>query len=377
MKICISFLSYGKDVFAGIENSLYNLAAGFAAQHAEVIVYSSYLSGSESIIDVVPIFRSDILPRELPEGNLTIWQCLTERSHEIQDEFCALLTRERVDYAITCDALWGILQVADACKCAPCPVILSLHVVNTPELLKQAAENPYFFRRTVSNILKKQIEQIYPLRDLVVIPNSIDLAKFRPLKNLGRASKIIFCNARINPDKGIAYLLRAFAKFVQTFPTYELWLCNGDFPFGDKPAALREVQAEIGLLGIGKHVQFLPNLSWAQIPEVIRQSFVVVLPTFYESFGRAAVEALACGVPLITSHVGNLPDLVGNAGILVEPRSAHAIYDALLHLVKNEEDYQLLVTRGPQVAANYDNPIIAAQFLEAIRQRHHLLSTSP
>lgn len=371
MKICIAFLSFSKDVFAGIENSIYNLCLGFLANGIEVLIYTGYLAGNEKNIDAIKIYRSVLLPQKLPSGNdhgdAAIFKDLVKNRSRIQQEFHHLVREENVDYVISCDALWGILQVSEAWKNSPCPIILSLHVLNTPSLLEQADNISYLFRRTVSPILKDQIQAIYPLKELIVIPNSIDVNHFRPLNNVGSESKIIFCNARINPDKGILYLIQAFSRFNKKFNDYELWLCDGDFPFGDKQVALKQIRKEIDLLDISNSVRFLPNLSWSQIPNIIRQSFAVVLPTMYESFGRAAIETLACGVPLITTKTGNLPNLVGNSAILVEKKNPSQIYNALTFLRNNPDKYTLLSEQGPQVAENYHNPIIAKRFMNAIQ----------
>lgn len=369
MRICISFLSYSKDIFAGIENSIYNLVAGFKSLGIDIFIYSSYLSGESDVIDTIPIFRSKLLPRDLPEGDLSIHKCLVENNAGIRKEFCGLLKEWQVDCTITCDALWGITQVSGAWICSPCPIVLSLHVLNTVELLTQADKIPYLFRRSVSTTLRNQIMARVPLEDLIVIPNSIDTSRFSPLRNAGRTSKIIFCNARINPDKGITDLINAFAKYSKEYPAYELWLCNGDFPFGDKKSALDKVMLEIKETGLAGKVKLLPNLSWEQVPAVIRDSFVIVLPTLYESFGRAAIEALACGVPLIASSVGNIPDLVEGCAILVPPCSPEAIYKALVKLHEDPVLYSKLASQGPAIASNYDNKVVGAQFLSHITNK--------
>jgi glycosyltransferase involved in cell wall biosynthesis len=369
MKICISFLSFSKDIFAGIENSIYNLAVGFRALGLDVFVYTGYLSGASNEIDSITVFRSNLLPTVLPEGDDTIRRTLLTQSAKIKDEFNGLMREWQIDCAITCDALWGVSQVSGAWKDLACPIVLSLHVVNTPDLLREAARIPYLFRRAVSQILKRTIEQIQPLDDFLVIPNSIDLARFFPLNNAGRSSKVILCLSRINPDKAIDDLVRAFALFSAKHPEYELWLCGGAFPFGDRGNALKAVRFEVETAGLGGRVRFLPNLKWSEIPEIIRSSFVVVLPTLYESFGRAAIESLACGVPLIATRSGNLPDLVRDAAMLVPPRSPVSIYDCLMQLHINQILYDHLAKRGPLVAADYDNVKVAAQFVSCIQQR--------
>src|SRR5579859_4147122 len=357
MKICFSFMTCGRDIFGGIDNSIYNLSLGFQAFGINVCAYSSNVSNSAPMVGPISVYRSALLPSELPEGyqHQTIVRCLKERGREIREEFFAFVRREQIDYVITCDPIWGMLQEAGACVDAPCPIVLSLHVVNSKDVLVRAQETPYLFRQVVSPWLKAQLEQICPRLDLTVIPNSIDLSQFQPQQNLGRQSNIIFCNARVSRDKGTIYLVRAFAQFVKQHQKFELWLCNGSYPFGDRSTAFQEISHEIDILDIAPKVRFLPTLSWQEIPAMTRQAFAVALPTVSETFGRAAIETLACGVPLAISAIDNVPYLVKNAALLVAPRSSQSLYEALMALVGDPELYQRLCMQGPPVAANYDN----------------------
>jgi glycosyltransferase involved in cell wall biosynthesis len=93
------------------------------------------------------------------------------------------------------------------------------------------------------------------------------------------------------------------------------------------------------------------------------------LPTISETFGRAAIETLACGVPLTISAIDNVPHLVKDAALLAEPRSPQSLYEALAALVNDPALYERLCNQGPTVAAHYDNPLVAQQFLQAIRAR--------
>ncbi|HZI58920.1 MAG TPA: glycosyltransferase family 4 protein, partial [Verrucomicrobiae bacterium] len=164
-------------------------------------------------------------------------------------------------------------------------------------------------------------------------------------------------------------LVRGFAKFNESVNGFELWLCAGESPFGDRSIELPKVTAEIEALGLSRSVRMLPNLQWRDMPHLLHQAFAVVLPTYYESFGRAALEALACGVPLIATRVGNLPALIGDAGRLIQPGSPDAICKELLWLFDNPEARLELQQGGPQKASAYDNKIVARRMLSAIAQR--------
>ncbi len=220
MRIGFAFMTCGKDIFGGIDHSIFNLSLGFHALGIEVLAYSSNVFCSDPTVGPISVYRSALLPSRLPEGNQhqTIVRCLAERGEAIREEFFAFAKRERLDCVITCDPVWGILQEAGACVNAPCPIVLSFHVVNSEDTLKRAQQTPYLFRQVVSPWLKAQLEQKCPGLDLLTIPNSIDVTQFRPQHNLGRQSNIIFCNARISRDKGTILLSPSFCSICPAIP---------------------------------------------------------------------------------------------------------------------------------------------------------------
>lgn len=131
MRIGISFLSFGKDIFAGMENSLYNLALGLIGLGASVHVYSGYLSGSEDMVDAIEVHRSAFLPSSLPEGDITVRCWLLRNKSEILSELAWFISEHRIDFLYVCDPLWGIVQLTEAWDVINCPMLLSLRVLNT------------------------------------------------------------------------------------------------------------------------------------------------------------------------------------------------------------------------------------------------------
>jgi hypothetical protein len=162
MKIAFAFMTSSLNIFGGIDNSIYNLGLGFQAHGVEVLIYSSRVYSEDPVIGPFPVFRSAFLPTKLPEGHQhqTIVRCLAEQGSHIREEFFDFVKRGQVDCVITCDPVWGILQEAGACVGTPCPIVLSLHVINSLEVLKKAAELPYLFRQVVSPYLASQLVQL-------------------------------------------------------------------------------------------------------------------------------------------------------------------------------------------------------------------------
>lgn len=374
MNVLITFLSFAEDTFGGIENSILNLAKGLQICGSNVAVYTSYMGGSgESVYGVEAIRSHLLLPDRLPRANRerddVIRAHLSLNRRSISSELREIVQRRSVDVIIACDLLWGIVPVICPWEDFSCTVVSSLHVLNDQNSLTAAHRQPYLFHRCVSEFLREQISERARFSELEVIPNSIDLSLYGSGQNVGRASNVIFCNSRIDPGKGIGDLLAGFAAFRESHPSFELWLCAGESPFGDRSDELPIVDSAINSLGLASAVRMLPNLKWTDIPRLVEQAFAIVLPTYYESFGRAALEALASGVPLVATTVGNLPNLIGEAGILIPPKSPSEINAALKALQKRPDLYEDLRARGPLQARPYENAVVGRAMLSAIERR--------
>jgi iron(II)-dependent oxidoreductase len=365
MRIGISFLSFGKDVFAGIENSLYNLALGLRHNGASVHIFSSGLSGSEASVDGIPVHRSSLLPSTLPNGDETVRAALATNREAIRTEMAAFVRERAIDVLYVCDPLWGIAQETAAWEVFDCPMLLSLRVLNTADLLTNAKRSPFRLYTAVSASLKEQVLHYVELSPMAVIPNSINVQHFQPYGN-ATSTLIVFCNSRISPEKGVIDLVLSFPKVVQSVQGAELWLCAGAFPFGDPGKSLRAVQNAVADLRLQHCVRFLPKLRWCDIPSVIHQAAVVVLPSHSETFGRGALEGMACGKPVVATRVGNLPSLVGDAGILVPPESPDCLSEAIITLLKDTELRTTLGSRGVDRATPFSNERIAAELLRQL-----------
>lgn len=149
-------------------------------------------------------------------------------------------------------------------------------------------------------------------------------------------------------------------------PEFELYLCDGDFPFADKNIVKNQIINLANELGISKSIVFIPKLPWNEIPGVIYNSFCTILPSLIESFGLAVLESLAVGKPTITTKAGNLPYLVEDSGLLVDVENSEQIAQSLELLSSDEALYRNLSRKAIKRAKEFDNEIIAKQFIEAV-----------
>jgi len=99
-------------------------------------------------------------------------------------------------------------------------------------------------------------------------------------------------------------------------------------------------------LGLDHHVSFTDQLDTAGLVNQYRQATITVVPSIYEGFGLPAAEAMACGCPVVCTTAGALPEVVGDAGIMVPPTDVHALADAIDSLMENPDRRNNLAHMG-------------------------------
>lgn len=121
-------------------------------------------------------------------------------------------------------------------------------------------------------------------------------------------------------------------------------------------------------LGIANRVHFLGGLPPEQIVPLYSGAVGLVFPSLYEGFGLPAVEAMACGTPVIASTAGSLPEIVGSAGLLVDPFDIDALADAMIRLWREHDLRAELGTRGLARAGLFSWERAAAETIDVYRR---------
>jgi len=376
----MTFLTFGKNIFGGIENSIYNLALGLISNGNEVIIYTGRLGKGNNIIDGIRIYYSNYLKDNFDESPEFIDSNIIRNYHEnkleIEAELLLILENEKPDYILSIDGLWGIIAFMDIFKEIKCQTGLVYHMAYDAELIKRSLKSPFNHFFFVSRYLYKKINKIvdgFDKKETYILPNSIRTEMIRLKKeNYENKNKkeIIFCNSRIAPGKGIENLVQAFAKVSELRPQSMLILCGGNFHFGNNKKVIKSLKNIIRKYGIEKRIKFLPILEWNDIPEYLRKAKLVVLPTKDETFGIAALESLASGTPLISSYVGNLPDLVKDAGILLEYGDIHGLVKSIIQVLSDKELRVKMINKGLMIVYEYDYKIVANNFIKIIGGNH-------
>lgn len=108
----------------------------------------------------------------------------------------------------------------------------------------------------------------------------------------------------------------------------------------------QDVFERIEMLDLQKEVRFLGRVPRELLPALYNGAILFVYPSHYEGFGLPVLEAMACGVPVIASNVSSLPEIMGEAGLLIEPNETQELVAALARLVNDSEERQVLGAAG-------------------------------
>ncbi|UCH51915.1 MAG: glycosyltransferase family 4 protein, partial [Chloroflexota bacterium] len=167
---------------------------------------------------------------------------------------------------------------------------------------------------TVSQTARQHIADTYGIAKdkLHVIYNGIDTDIFSPSSKAKRLeNRLLVVISRDTPVKGLRYLLEALAILRQKHPLELVVVAKG--------TDNRTTQRLINTLGIRDYVKFIDEIDTAELVHQYRLATIVVIPSVYEGFGLPAAEAMSCGAPVVSTTAGALPEVVGDAGILVPP----------------------------------------------------------
>lgn len=168
----------------------------------------------------------------------------------------------------------------------------------------------------------------------------------------------------LQPRKNIERLLAAFDQVAADRPDLLLALVGAA---GWQPERLHRALAQVRARD---RVRSLGYVDDADLPPLLSGSLGLAFPSLYEGFGLPALEAMACGTPVLTSSTSSLPEVVGDAALLVDPLDVRAIADGLCRLADNAELRHQLGDSGLTRAADFTWERAARETLAVIRSAH-------
>ncbi|MCK4579701.1 MAG: glycosyltransferase family 4 protein, partial [Dehalococcoidia bacterium] len=204
-------------------------------------------------------------------------------------------------------------------------------------------------------------------RDIIVVPNGIDLEQFENLSRkrarselqIEEQEKVILFVGKLLPVKGVQYLIQAM-DIIRRREADARLLLVGD---GDQRDCLRSLVKQLNL---GKHVTFVGWVSNEKVPKYMAASDVFVLPSLSEGFALVILEAMASGLPIVATRVGGLPDIVKERrnGFLVEPRSPMEIAEKILLLSADGELRRRFSRNNKRKVKAYSWPAVVTRIEE-------------
>jgi glycosyltransferase involved in cell wall biosynthesis len=251
------------------------------------------------------------------------------------------------------------------------PTVPQVIVVHDILPLRFPTEYPwqqYYFRYLVPAMLKRARAIVavseHTKRDLrlfygidagaiEVVPNGYDRERYRvglasqEMKAKYDLQSYLLYVGNLLPHKNLQRLLRAFALIAAEVP--QLLVIAGHKDPRYHPMLAAEAQA----LGMAQKVRFLDYVPAADLPALYTGADVFVLPSLYEGFGLPILEAMACGTPVIASHTSAIPEVTGDAAVLIDPQDVPALAASMHAVLVNPEVREALRQRGLARAAQF------------------------
>lgn len=194
----------------------------------------------------------------------------------------------------------------------------------------------------------------YTDKKIYITPFGVDMKFFKPNKELKPKDNTFTVGTIKTLEKkyGIDYLIKGFKIAKESKPNINLKLKIAGS--GSQTFNLKELVEELDLKD---SVEFLGRIPLNEVSNIFNTFDIAAFPSLRESFGVAAVEAQACGVPVIVSNVGGHPEVVinGESGIIVECESSKQVGEAILKLLDNEELRRDMGIKGRKfIQENYE-----------------------
>lgn len=263
------------------------------------------------------------------------------------------------------------------------PLVLTAHDLSFalfPEFLSwrrqlwhKAVCSHYLFKRAnklvaVSNTTKHDLEQVYkilPDKIMVVYPGVPEIEPVNIDATNQLAEKLplryVLLLATLEPRKNVLASLAAWQHFCELYPKSDLHLVVTG-------SAGWKSQNILQTMGITPRAHYFGYVTEAQKAVILQQAEGLLYPSIYEGFGFPPLEALRLGVPVIASHVGALPEVLGEAALYVDPYSINDLVQALENLNSSKAMRENLLTARTKTLARYNWQISAQTLIEVFEQ---------
>lgn len=324
----------------------------------------------------------------LPANFESIPLLAPERSWQGYQEFRAALKR------IPCD-LVHIPNLFSVPRALPCPYVMTVH--DMLEHMSLPRDQNGFWRSVyfqltkrvlagatrifaVSNFTRNEIEKLFdiPLNHIEVVYNAIDERFLRGHATTADREMIVqryqvtypflLYAGRISPHKNVVRMIEAFSALKaelekeNAYPDLKLII------IGDDMSGNPDLRRTVVRSGVQNDVRFLGFIPIEILRIFYDLAKIFVFPSLYEGFGLPPLEAMAHGTPVVTSNVSSLPEVVGNAAVLVNPENVFEIMRALHRVLMDQPLRDRMKERGYQQATKFSWELSVRRVLDVYRQ---------
>ena len=182
------------------------------------------------------------------------------------------------------------------------------------------------------------------------------------LQSLGVQKPYVLHVGTLEPGKNIVRLVEAFAQFRSAgHETYRLIMA------GDRGWKVEEIFGAVERHGLHQVVRYVGHVKDVELPVLYNEAEMFVFPSMNEGFGLPPLEAMQCGLPVIASNRSSLPEVLGDAAMLVEPTDAAVLANAMNEVADDAALRERLISSGIKQAATYSWQQTARNTLEVYR----------
>ena len=234
---------------------------------------------------------------------------------------------------------------------------------------------------TVSNFEKENITNFFKLKnkDIQTVYNGVN-QKFTVNIDADHKTRVkvkyelpenyMLHIANKDPRKNTKKVLMAFNEYLKrTTNTQKLLM------LGCKDADLKIMLNDMEAIDLYEHIIITGYVSDEDLPVLYQMSQLFLFPSLREGFGIPIIEAMACGVPVITSNTSSMPEVAGNAAHLIDPNKTDDIYEGMFKIMSDENYKNELIKRGLKRSKQFSWNSMASQVLEQYEQLYKEINT--
>lgn len=213
------------------------------------------------------------------------------------------------------------------------------------------------------------LEQEYPnsKNKTTVIPLGAtyhpETLPFEDLADLSITNNYFLFVGTLEPRKNLYRLLDSYAQLSESVKTLAHCVIVG----GEGWCGI-DIEKRVYNLGLKPHVHVLGYVNNITLASLYRHALFLTMPSLYEGFGLPLVEAMAHGTPVLTSNTSSMPEVAGDAGLLVDPLSDASIKDGLQKLILDDKFRTILASRAKDSAARFDWDISATRLVDVFKR---------